>query len=838
MANRYWVGGSGTWNIASTTNWSATSGGASGASVPTSSDNVIVDTNSGSPTITLGAGISCLSLTTTGATCIFSGTGTLRIYGNITLSSTTTWSATGLVTIVSSSTITTNGVTIGSGITFNAVGGTLILGSALSLGATKTFSFNNGTLNLNNFTLSTGVFASSVVTTRQIQFGTGNITTTGSANAFTLNGLNFSYTGTPTVNVSNNSSTATTVSISNITEPNALNFNYTIGTYVLTDAYASYKNLNFTGFTGTATNQQRYIYGNLTIPATGGTYSTGTYFFLATSGTQTITTGNRASLTSAFTFGNYLSAATTFAINGAFQTAGVVTHKAGTLQFTSGVNTSFGTFTSAGPVARAIKASTPGTRATLAANPGIVVFTGTITDIVSFSSFTSYGTNGGNNVGITFTSGYTGALYWVGGSGSWGTTNTKFALTSGGTATSLTPDASTPVIVDANSGSPTITVGSAVCAGLTTTGATCTFTGSGFVVTIAGGLVLSATTTWSPTTASSISATYSGTITTNGVTLSITDINFGELQTGSTALTYTLGNALTIGGANIIITGSVNLNNFSFTSATFVSNQAVPRQIQFGTTGNITVTGSGSVFTLNAGTFSYTGTPTVNISNNSATASSVSILSLVESNALNVNYTTGTYVLTESAGVVYKNLNFTGFNGTVGNVSRTIYGSLTIPASGGTYTAGAVNQGFYASSGTQTITTNGRTVDFPFDLGSGNSTDTPTFAINGAFTQGSTRAFNLNNGTLQLTAGTTAAVGIFQTSINNASLISSTPGTQATISSATNATVLNLTIKDNNATGGAVWDATSVTNTNAGNVTGWLIAPYVAPSSGNFFLLF
>jgi hypothetical protein len=44
MAARYWVGGSGNWN--STTKWSATSGGASGASVPTTADNVIFDANS------------------------------------------------------------------------------------------------------------------------------------------------------------------------------------------------------------------------------------------------------------------------------------------------------------------------------------------------------------------------------------------------------------------------------------------------------------------------------------------------------------------------------------------------------------------------------------------------------------------------------------------------------------------------------------------------------------------------------------------------------------------------------------------------------------------------
>jgi hypothetical protein len=43
MADRYWVGGlRKTWN--STTKWSTTSGGASGASVPTASDNAISST--------------------------------------------------------------------------------------------------------------------------------------------------------------------------------------------------------------------------------------------------------------------------------------------------------------------------------------------------------------------------------------------------------------------------------------------------------------------------------------------------------------------------------------------------------------------------------------------------------------------------------------------------------------------------------------------------------------------------------------------------------------------------------------------------------------------------
>jgi len=43
--NRYWVGGTGNWN--DTSHWSASSGGSGGASVPTSNDDVFIDSNSG-----------------------------------------------------------------------------------------------------------------------------------------------------------------------------------------------------------------------------------------------------------------------------------------------------------------------------------------------------------------------------------------------------------------------------------------------------------------------------------------------------------------------------------------------------------------------------------------------------------------------------------------------------------------------------------------------------------------------------------------------------------------------------------------------------------------------
>lgn len=68
MANRYWVGGSGTWDAVNTANWSATSGGAGGASVPTSADIAFLDAASGTVTVTLGANVTVLRLTCTGFT--------------------------------------------------------------------------------------------------------------------------------------------------------------------------------------------------------------------------------------------------------------------------------------------------------------------------------------------------------------------------------------------------------------------------------------------------------------------------------------------------------------------------------------------------------------------------------------------------------------------------------------------------------------------------------------------------------------------------------------------------------------------------------------------------
>lgn len=57
MASRFWVGGTGDWDAADTTHWAATSGGAGGETVPTTSDTVTFDSNSGATaTVTITGG--------------------------------------------------------------------------------------------------------------------------------------------------------------------------------------------------------------------------------------------------------------------------------------------------------------------------------------------------------------------------------------------------------------------------------------------------------------------------------------------------------------------------------------------------------------------------------------------------------------------------------------------------------------------------------------------------------------------------------------------------------------------------------------------------------------
>lgn len=209
---RYWVGGTGTWDATTTTNWSTTSGGSGGASVPTSADAVVFNSSSNATAYTVtctATQLRCGSLTIAGpasGNVTWAGSGPLAIHGSVSLpASGITRSYTGAITLSSSSTgltFTSNGVQMSSAITVNGVGCEWTLGSALDT-QTSTFTLTNGTFSTStyNFTVG-GVLSNSSAGTRTLTFGSGTITIQ------TANGLNFGNTEAARANLTFNKGTS------------------------------------------------------------------------------------------------------------------------------------------------------------------------------------------------------------------------------------------------------------------------------------------------------------------------------------------------------------------------------------------------------------------------------------------------------------------------------------------------------------------------------------------------------------------------------------------------------------------------------------------------------
>ena len=205
MANRYWVGGSGTWNTSSTTNWSASSGGASGASVPTAADSVFFDSATTYTVTTTGA-LTCLDFTVSAGTVTFTaGTSpTIAISGSLSIIAGTVVNSLSLPTTFNATTtgktITTNGVTYSSTITFNGVGGGWTLGSALQTGTT--ISVNAGTFNTANYSVVSGAFLTQTASVKVINLGSSTFSAAGNLN-FAGSNLTFNA-GTSQLNLTQN----------------------------------------------------------------------------------------------------------------------------------------------------------------------------------------------------------------------------------------------------------------------------------------------------------------------------------------------------------------------------------------------------------------------------------------------------------------------------------------------------------------------------------------------------------------------------------------------------------------------------------------------------------
>lgn len=110
MADRYFIAGGVDNNWGSTANWSATSGGTGGASIPTAADAVFFDANS--PNVTVNASNRvCLSLNFTGYTNTITMTFNITVSGSVTLVAAMGIAGNGSLIVNAASTLTSNGRT-------------------------------------------------------------------------------------------------------------------------------------------------------------------------------------------------------------------------------------------------------------------------------------------------------------------------------------------------------------------------------------------------------------------------------------------------------------------------------------------------------------------------------------------------------------------------------------------------------------------------------------------------------------------------------------------------------------------------------------------------------
>ena len=706
---------------------------AAGYSVSTSDTTGIVLSPSATDTIALTAALYNVNLTG------FIGTLTntpLTVYGNWTTPSTGgtyTAGVNGLsFTTSSSQTITSNGRTLDFPISFNG-SGTYTLQDNLTSGTTTQTVLTSGTLNLNGFTHSTGVFSSSGSTARTLAFGSaGQLVLAGSGQTIfnVTTATNFTTTGTPYINCTYTGSVGTRTIVTGFSEVQSSGYGVktsNIFGFVLspsaTDIVAltgSFEDINLTGFTGTLSNTARTVYGNWTTPSTGGTYTAGT---LATtfgsSSTRTITSNGRT-LDFPINFAG-ISGTIQLQDNMTVGSTRLTTLAQGTLNLNNFI-LSTGTFNS----------STPNTRTLAFGSTGQLLLTSSNATIFDITTSTNYSTTGT----VYINSNYTGAT---------------------GTRTFVTgfTEAQADGYSVATSGTSGIVVSPTATDIIALTGSFYTINLTGFTGTLSN----TARTVYGSWTnpasggtytagalATTFATTSSKTITTNGRSLGFPFTFNGAGGTWVLQTNFTVASTLT----TTLTAGTLNLNNYILSTGLFSSSGAVARTIAYGT-GQLALSGTGTVFdTTTATNFSSTGTVYVNAAATAGTKTIVTGFNESQAAGYNIAVAASSGISINSADVItltggFNNFNLTSFAGTLANTARTIYGNWTTPATGGTYTAGAVATTFGATS-SKTITTNGRTLDFAltFDGVGG------TWTVQDNLSIGATRVMTWNNGTLDL----------------------------------------------------------------------------------------
>lgn len=208
---RYRIG-AGTW---SDTNWSATSGGATGASMPICHDTAIADANSFSTaglTLTIDEPrIGAMNWSAATNTPALALSVAIAAYRSWTLPSGMTFTGAFAVTMSQQGATTLLDVSpnFPNQLVINAPGGTVRLSAAIGVGSA--FTLTAGTYDTNNFTSNTSSMVSSGGTTRSLLMGSGTWSLFGTGTVWNMNSTGMTFdAGTSTIKLTSTSSSSRT----------------------------------------------------------------------------------------------------------------------------------------------------------------------------------------------------------------------------------------------------------------------------------------------------------------------------------------------------------------------------------------------------------------------------------------------------------------------------------------------------------------------------------------------------------------------------------------------------------------------------------------------------
>jgi hypothetical protein len=327
--------------------------------------------------------------------------------------------------IAGTRTINTAGVTFDRPFTFNSTATTATdvvwqLQDALTSGASRTCTLTAGTLDLNGYTLATGIFSSSNSNTRTLAFGDlGKIVITGSGttvcNTNTATGL--TVTGNKFIQLDYGlgvgTRTITGASVATAIEgTNLLNYYFSSGSDTITFTNnCAYNTINFGffgAFTGTLTNNAIFIYGNFAVSSSMIlTSGTNALSFKSTTGTVLLIEPNGQTFNNPITFDgiNGVWAFTTALTMGSTQALTLVN---GYVRLAESVTSTVGSFVTTGTNQKYLGSRLLGTQATISAESGTnTVSYLTIQDSNATGGATWYAidptnVNAGNNTGWIF----------------------------------------------------------------------------------------------------------------------------------------------------------------------------------------------------------------------------------------------------------------------------------------------------------------------------------------------------------------------------------------------------------------------------------------------------